>query len=326
MEERFRSELLMGLVEFSKEVTEKVDRILTGLLQRYQITQKTTELIVYEEDTNILLMERYIASLRLEGKSEATLEQYKRAIEKLSESINKHFKDITTNDIRCHLARYQTLRKVCKSTLDNERRYLSAFFRWLTVEEYIEKNPMLRIKKVKSEKKIKKAFSDLELEKLRGACRTKREKALIEFFLSTGCRVSEVVGLDIDHVDFNKKECVVFGKGGKERTVYLSERCQYYLEEYLASRKKQGVLFSGKKEERWSKAAIEKCLKNMGERAGVRNVHPHRFRRTFATNALNKGMQLQYVQRILGHTSMDTTLIYCVVDTENMKMEHRKVA
>ena len=326
MEERFRSELLMGLVEFSKEVTEKVDRILTGLLQRYQITQKTTELIVYEEDTNILLMERYIASLRLEGKSEATLEQYKRAIEKLSESINKHFKDITTNDIRCHLARYQTIRKVCKATLDNERRYLSAFFRWLTVEEYIEKNPMLRIKKVKSEKKIKKAFSDLELEKMRGACRTKREKALIEFFLSTGCRVSEVVGLDIDHIDFSKKECVVFGKGGKERTVYLSERCLYYLEEYLKSREEQGPLFAGKKNQRWSKAAIEKCLKNMGKRAEVQNVHPHRFRRTFATNALNKGMPLQYVQRILGHTSMDTTLIYCVIDTENMKIEHKKVA
>lgn len=326
MEERFRSELLENLGMLDKSAVEQVDRVLTGLFSRYTVGTKSNEVIVYDGNNNKILG-RYLASMRLEGKSEQTMEQYKRAIQKMLDNIGKPLKDITTNDIRYHLSMYQSVRKVSKATLDNERRYLSAFFAWVTAEEYVVKNPMLRIKKVKEDKKIKKAFSDYEIEKLRENCKNKKEKAIIEFFLSTGCRVSEVVGLDIKDVDFDKGECTVFGKGSKERTVYLTEKSIYYLKEYLGSRKKESqVLFANKSGKRWSKQSIEKCLKNLGKRAVVDNVHPHRFRRTFATNALNKGMPIQYVQKILGHKSMDTTLIYCVLDMESIKLEHKKVA
>ena len=326
MEERFRAELLEKLAILGKDVVEQVDRALIGLLNNYAIVKKTNEVAIYD-NTNYKILGRYVAALRLEGKSEATIEQYQRAINKFMDNIGKPIKEVTTNDIRYHLSMYQSIRKVSKGTLDTERRYLSAFFTWLTAEEYIIKNPMLRIKKVKEDKKIKKAFDDCEIEKLRENCQTKREKALIEFLLSTGCRVSEVVGVDVKDIDFGKKECTVFGKGSKERTVYLTEKAIYYLQEYLDSRKKEShVLFANKSGKRWSKQSIEKCLKNLGKRAMVDKVHPHRFRRTFATNALNKGMPIQYVQRILGHKSMDTTLIYCVLDMESIKLEHRKVA
>lgn len=323
MEERFRAELMEKLADLGREVTERINMAVTSLFARYNVEEKCTELTVLD-DTNERLLQRYIATLRLEGKSEETLTQYHRSIQNFGDCAQKNMEDISTNDIRYYLAMYQN-RGVAKSTLDNERRYLSAYFAWLTAEEYIVKNPMLRIKKIKQDKIQKKAFSESDIEKLREKANIK-ERALIEFLLSTGCRVSEVVRLDVQDVDFTKGECVVFGKGSKERTVYLSERAMHYLNIYLCNRKESNVLFANRSGERWSKQSIEKCLKILGKHAEVTNVHPHRFRRTFATNALNRGMKLQNVQRILGHTSMDTTLIYCVLDEENVKMEHRQVA
>lgn len=323
MEERFRAELIEKLVDLGREVTERIDMAVTSLFMKYRVEEQCTE-VACVDGTGEVLLKRYIATLKLEGKSDDTLVQYNRSIRTFIENIQKNISDITTNDIRYYLANYQR-RGIKKSTLDNERRYLSAYFAWLTAEEYILKNPMLRIKKIKQDKLQKKAFSDSDIENLREKSNAK-ERALIEFLLSTGCRVSEVVRLDIKDVNFMKGECVVMGKGSKERTVYLSERAMYYLNIYLSSRKESNVLFTNRSGERWSKQSIEKCLKKLGERSGVANVHPHRFRRTFATNALNRGMKLQNVQRILGHTSMDTTLIYCVLDAENVKMEHRQVA
>ena len=323
MEERFRAELMEKLADLGREVTKRIDMAVTSLFMKYRVEEQSTEIIVLD-DTNEKLLQRYIATLKLEGKSDETLAQYYRSVRNFMESIQKNVADITTNDIRYYLVQYQN-RGVKKSTLDNERRNLSAYFSWLTAEEYIIKNPMLRIKKIKQDKLQKKAFSESDIERLRENANVK-ERALIEFLLSTGCRVSEVVNLDLQDIDFAKGECTVFGKGRKERTVYLSERCKYYFGEYLSSRKESLVAFANRSGNRWSKQSIEKCLRKLGKKAGVATVHPHRFRRTFATNALNRGMKLQNVQKILGHTSMDTTLIYCVVDEDNVKMEHKNVA
>ena len=265
--------------------------------------------------------------MRLEGKSEKTIDQYYRIVCNFLKAIGKPIKKILTGDIRYYLARYLTDRKVQKSTLDNQRRGLSAFFGWLATEGYIDKNPMLRVKRIKVDYKIKKAFSDMEVEQLREAANTAKEKALIEFLLSTGCRVTEVSRLHVQDIDFNKKECIVYGKGNKERKVYLTDKCLFYLNLYLTTRNEESTsLFTNRNHYGITKGNIETLLRKIGKRAGVDKVHPHRFRRTFATNAINKGMPVQYVQKILGHKSLNTTMIYCNLDEDNIKMEHRRVA
>lgn len=306
VEEEFRDDLLrMMQGRIDSEQMEALGNVVTMLLVRYKVDTKKAEVGFYD-DTNENLKKRFIGSLRLEGKSEDTLEQY-------------------------HLATYQTTRKVEKATVDNRRRNLSAFFSWLTREEYIQKNPMLRIAKIKSEKKVKMPFSDDAVERMKcfamATRNGKRDRALIEFMLTTGCRVSEIVKLDITNVNFLRMEAVVHGKGNKERKVYISDKAMYYLREYLAERNSNDMaLFVNKSGDRWSKQGIEKIIKSIAEKADVENAHPHRFRRTFATNALRKGMPVQCLQRILGHQSLDTTMIYCNVDDDTIRYEHHKVA
>ena len=326
MEERFRTELVDAISRMmTKEQIECLDNVLTVLLKRYSVKPLENEIVVYDGN-NKKLLNCFLVSMRLEGKAESSLEQYSRSIEAMMDEIGKPLIDITTNDIRYHLSIYQST-GVSKVTVDNKRRYLSTFFSWLTEEEYIYKNPMLRIKKVKQDKVIKKPFSDNDLERIREVVKRKRDKALIEFLLSTGCRVSEVVHLEIENIDMVKGECVVLGKGNKERKVYISERCMYHLSEYLYSRNdNDSALFLNNHGNRLSKESMELLLKRIGEKAAVENVHPHRFRRTFATNALNRGMPLQHVQRLMGHKSLDTTMIYCTLDDDRIKLEHRKIA
>lgn len=331
VEEEFRDDLLrMMQGRIDSEQMEALGNVVTMLLVRYKVDTKKAEVGFYD-DTNENLKKRFIGSLRLEGKSEATLEQYSLAIDMLLADIGKRVQDIKTNDIRYHLATYQTTRKVEKATVDNRRRNLSAFFSWLTKEEYIQKNPMLRIAKIKSEKKVKMPFSDDAVERMKcfamATRNGKRDRALIEFMLTTGCRVSEIVELDITNVNFLRMEAVVHGKGNKERKVYISDKAMYYLREYLAERNSNDMaLFVNKSGDRWSKQGIEKIIKSIAEKADVENAHPHRFRRTFATNALRKGMPVQCLQRILGHQSLDTTMIYCNVDDDTIRYEHHKVA
>lgn len=326
MEERFRAELLDAISPvMTKEQIEKVDNVLTVLFKRYFIKGMENEVIVYDGN-NKRLLNLFLASMRLEGKAEDSLKQYNRAIEMMMDEIGKPLADITTNDIRYHLSMYQST-GVSKVTVDNKRRYLSTFFSWLTEEEYICKNPMLRIKKVKQDKIIKKPFSDNDLERIREVVDRQRDKALIEFLLSTGCRVSEVVHLEIENVDMVKGECIVLGKGNKERKVYISERCMYHLSKYLCSRNDDNrALFLNYHGKKLSKESIELLLTRIGKAASVDNVHPHRFRRTFATNALKRGMPLQHVQRLMGHKSLDTTMLYCSLDDDYIKLEHRKIA
>ena len=327
MIEQLRTEVLTKVVEIlGAEAADKVENALTLVICRYDVHMKKCEVAAYD-NSNLMLIKQYAATLKLEGKSDKTIYQYMLTIRLAMNGIGKAIRDISTDDIRKYLAEYQEQKNISKSSLDNQRRYLSAFFSWLCAEEHITKNPMLRIKKIKADKKIKKPYMDEEIERLRCACCNFKEKALVEFLLSTGCRVSEVSALTLDNVDFIKGEAIVYGKGAKERKVYISDKAMFYLKRYIESRGSLNIgLFLNRNNDAMTKQNIEIMVKKIGQRAGVENVHPHRFRRTFATNAINKGMKIQNVQAILGHSSLDTTMLYCSVSGDNVKMEHRMVA
>lgn len=327
MEEKFRVELLTMLGKsMSKELVSAVDMALTALFQKYDVSEACTDLAVCD-DSNERIINTYIASMRLEGRSEKTLKQYYDALTKLLDEIPKSIKDIRTNDIRYHLAHYQTTHKVSNATVNNKRKFLSAFFVWATREEIVDKNPMLKINSIKEKYVTKKPFSDIELAKIRDALEDNREKALVEFLLSTGCRVSEVAGLKVGNIDFRTGDCVVLGKGNKERTVYLNNKSMYYLERYLGGFvDAERPLFMNARGRGMTKQNIEELMRIIGKRAGVSKVHPHRFRRTMATNAMKRGMPVQYIQVILGHSKLDTTMIYCIYDKEVVKAEYLKVA
>lgn len=327
MEEKFRVELLMMLDKsMSKELVSVVDMALTALFQKYDVSEACTDLAVCD-DSNERIINTYIASMRLEGRSEKTLKQYYDALTKLLDEIPKSIKDIRTNDIRYHLAHYQATHKVSNATVNNKRKFLSAFFVWATREEIVDKNPMLKINSIKDKYVTKKPFSDIELAKIRDALEDNREKALVEFLLSTGCRVSEVAGLKVGNIDFRTGECVVLGKGNKERTVYLNNKSMYYLERYIGGFvDADRPLFMNARDRGMTKQNIEELMRIIGKRAGVSKVHPHRFRRTMATNAMKRGMPVQYIQVILGHSKLDTTMIYCIYDKEVVKAEYLKVA
>lgn len=329
MEEKFRMELLGILGKcMRKEQIREVDMALTVLFRQYEVGKRCTELAIVDGKSNDKILNTYIASMRLEGHSEHTLHQYSDAVKKLLQDIPKDLSEIRTNDIRYHLALYQSTHKVSPVTVDNKRRFLSTFFAWLTAEEIIPKNPMLRIKRIKQKKADKKPFSAAELEKIRDSLKTTKEKALIEFLLSTGCRVSEVANLKIGNIDFRAGECVVLGKGNKERTVYISDNAMYYLQQYLAERVCDAAapLFVNDRGRGMSKCSIEQLTRKIGDRAGVKKVYPHRFRRTMATNAMKRGLPIQYIQAILGHSKIDTTMIYCSVSKEAVKAAYLKVA
>lgn len=327
MEEKFRVELLMMLDKsMSKELVSVVDMALTALFQKYDVSEACTDLAVCD-DSNERIINTYIASMSLEGRSEKTLKQYYDALTKLLDEIPKSIKDIRTNDIRYHLAHYQATHKVSNATVNNKRKFLSAFFVWATREEIVDKNPMLKINSIKERYVTKKPFSDIDLAKIRDALEDNREKALVEFLLSTGCRVSEVAGLKVGNIDFRTGECVVLGKGNKERTVYLNNKSMYYLERYFGNFvDADRPLFTNSRGRGMTKQNIEELMRIIGKRAGVSKVHPHRFRRTMATNAMKRGMPVQYIQVILGHSKLDTTMIYCIYDKEVVKAEYLKVA
>lgn len=240
-------------------------------------------------------------------------------------ATNKPLKQITTNDIRVHIAKMGLERKVSKITQDNTLRILKSFFSWLLAEEVIEKNPTLRIKKIKADKRQKKAFSEIEIEQLRTAAKNKREKAIIDFMMSTGCRIGEIVGLN--RKDIHNDECIVFGKGAKERTVYLNAKAIVSLNEYLKERvdTNEALFVSEKKPyNRLNKGGIEIAVHKLGERTNIKNVHPHRFRRTAATMAAKRGMPIERIKEMLGHARVETTLIYLDMSGDTLKESHKK--
>lgn len=272
-------------------------------------------------------LDDFIAAKRIEGRSEKTLEYYKSVIKKMIDSIDKTVKHITTDDLRKYLSDYQEKKGSSKVTIDNMRRILSSFFGWLEDEELIIKSPVRRIHKVKASKIIKETYTDEELEKMRDSCEEKRDVALIDFLASTGMRVGELVQLNIEDIDFEERECTVLGKGDKERIVYFDVRSKLHLKQYIDSRSDDNpALFVSlnNPHNRLKIGGVESRLRKIGINLGIDNVHPHRFRRTLATVAIDKGMPIEQLQQLLGHQRIDTTLQYAMVKQSNVKIAHRK--
>lgn len=279
------------------------------------------------EKADTQLIKDFLAAKNLEGCSRRTLDYYERTIEGMLNVVKKRIKSITTEDLRSYLSKYQAESNVSKVTIDNIRRNLSSFFSWLEDENYILKSPVRRIHRVKVSTAVKETYTDEELEMLRDNCIEVRDLAMIDLLASTGMRVGELVRLNRDDIDFSERECVVFGKGDKERVVYFDARTKIHLQAYLNERMDSNpALFVSLRfpHERLQIGGVESRLKRMGDDLDINKVHPHKFRRTMATVAIDKGMPIEQVQKLLGHEKIDTTLHYAMVKQSNVKNAHRK--
>lgn len=272
-------------------------------------------------------LEVFLSAKRIEGCSEKTLLYYKNTIQKMLDSIGKSVCTIVTEDLRTYLAEYQTAKESSKVTIDNIRRIFSSFFSWLEDEDYIIKSPVRRIHRIKAASTIKETYTDEQLESMRDNCANPRDLALIDILASTGMRVGELVLLNRDDISFDERECVVFGKGDKERMVYFDARTKIHLQNYLDSRVDTNeALFVSLKapHNRMKIGGIEMRLREIGKQLNIDKVHPHKFRRTLATVAIDKGMPIEQLQKLLGHQRIDTTLQYAMVKQSNVKIAHRK--
>ena len=272
------------------------------------------------------LIEAFISAKTIEGRSGKTINHYKYLIDKLIKSVNVPVEKINVYHIRKYLLSEKT-RGVSDSTIEGYRTVYSSFFGWLHKEGLIQTNPCANIGTIHCEKKVRKPFSDIDIEKIKESCGTDRNRAIFFFLLSTGCRVSEACGLNRDDINFQTLECKVLGKGNKERTVYISNVAAMMLKRYLENRRDNSkALFVGKGSDRLTPAGVRFMFKKVAKAAGVENVHPHRCRRTLATSLINHGMSLQDVAHVLGHDKLDTTMKYVYMDQQNVKNAYRKFA
>ena len=273
------------------------------------------------------LLELFLTAKEVEGCSPKTIAYYEATLQHLESWLSKPIAHVSSDDLRKYLSEYELERGSSKVTIDNIRRIFSSFFSWLEDEDYIVKSPVRKIKRVKTAVKTKETLSDEELEALRDSCDSKRDLAMVDLLASTGMRVGELIRLDIDDVDIQGRECVVTGKGNKQRPVYFDARTKLHLAAYLESRKDGNpalfVSLNGRTQ-RLSVCTVEKRIKALGERAQVGRVHPHKFRRTLATHAIDKGMPIEQVQRLLGHSKIETTMHYAMVNQSNVKASHEK--
>ncbi len=302
----------------------QLDTVLKQVFFRYEVTEGADCL---ETDDNYDLIERFIGAKRIEGCSEKTLTYYRTTIEKMVDKIGKQVRRIQTDDLREYLTGYQVKNHSSRVTVDNIRRILSSFFSWLEDEDYIIKSPVRRIHKVKTASNIKETYTDEELEKMRDSCEEIRDLAIIDMLASTGMRVGEMVLLNREDINFSERECVVFGKGDKERIVYFDARSKLHLQQYLDSRiDANPALFVSLREPhvRMQIGGIENRLREIGKKLDIQKVYPHKFRRTLATMAIDKGMPIEQLQRLLGHQRIDTTLQYAMVKQNNVKLAHKK--
>lgn len=269
----------------------------------------------------------FVSAKRIEGCSEKTLAYYSKTISAIIETIGKTVQQITTEDLRQYLTEYQIKRKSSKVTIDNIRRILASFYSWLEDEDYIIKSPVRRIHKVKTAKLVKDTYTDETLELMRDNCDSLRDLAIIDLLASSGMRIGEMVALNRDDINFNERECVVFGKGNRERLVYFDARTKIHLQNYLDSRTDGSpALFVTLRApyKRIQIGGVELRLRELGRRLSIPKVHPHKFRRTLATSAIDKGMPIEQVQQLLGHQKIDTTMHYAMVKQQNVKLAHRK--
>ncbi|MCR0590614.1 tyrosine-type recombinase/integrase [[Clostridium] innocuum] len=325
MKEIVKNEVLQNMIhQLKDEQYEKLKEVLDMVLVNYKIEEIKDEL---NGEDNQHYVESFLSSKRLEGCSEKTLHYYESTIQILLDKVQKHVKHVTTDDLRKYLTDYQNDHKSSRVTIDNIRRILSSFFSWLEDEDYIVKSPVRRIHKVKSATTIKETYSDESLELMRDNCNSLRDLALIDILASTGMRVGELVLLNVDDINLNERECVVFGKGDKERIVYFDARTKIHLQNYINSRNDENkALFVSIKKpyNRLSIGAIETIIRNLGKQLDIPKAHPHKFRRTLATKAIDKGMPIEQLQKLLGHQKIDTTLQYAMVKQSNVKIAHKR--
>jgi len=269
----------------------------------------------------------FLDAKTIEGCSRRTIQYYRVTIERMLHNITQSVRKITTEDMRSYLSDYQKINNCSKVTVDNVRRNLSSFFSWLEEENYILKSPMRRIHKIKTNQQVKEVISDEDIERLRDKCTCKRDLAMIDLLYSTGIRVGELVNLNISDVDFEARECVVFGKGGKERRVYFDAKEKLHLQKYIDSRTDSNpALFVtlDSPYDRLKISGVEIRMRELGRSVKISKIHPHKFRRTMATRAIDKGMPIEQVQKILGHSQIGTTMQYAMVNQNNVKMSHIK--
>lgn len=354
MKEELINQIIVALMPYLNTNAPDIKLLLTIAMNDYDIKKAETALTVYEGDINEQIFKKFIAAKIAKGLARRTIEYYTDTIRAFFREVQKPYCDVATDDVRMYLALIIHRDKVTKTTANNHRRNLSSFYGWLQKEGILLKNPMVRIEPLKETKKKKKAYSLLDLEKIRLGCETSREKALVEFLASTWCRASEVREVKLSDID--GYSVLVHGKGDKYRTVFLNERARLALDIYLNDRKDNNpYLFTSvrkdcdvrsgtfakmmkhKKQKEWYKnpdmvgdgpipdiSMLEDIIRKIGKRAGVENVHPHRFRRTGATLALRQGMPIMTVQKLLGHESIATTQIYLDISDEELGESHRK--
>lgn len=317
---------------------EKVVVILNEMSEYLSVSQmkKLQEVMlkVFAEKTeekrsipNDEYLKMFLAAKRIEGCSERTIQYYEVTIAKMLSKVIIPIRRITTEDMRAYLSDYQKINDCSKVTVDNVRRNISSFFSWLEEENYILKSPMRRIHKIKTNQQVKEIVSDEDIERLRDHCFNPRDLAIIDLLYSTGIRVGELVNLNISDVNFETRECIVLGKGGKERKVYFDAKAKLHLQNYLNKRNDNNpALFVTLDcpHDRVKISGIEIRVRQLGRSLNLNKIHPHKFRRTMATRAIDKGMPIEQVQRLLGHSQIDTTMQYAMVNQNNVKASHRR--
>lgn len=299
-----------------------LEHTLEAVLSKYMENKQDAEEISSQQ-----LLQKFLEAKRIEGCSEKTLTYYQNTVNRMLTKTSKEVAHIMTVDLRSYLTEYQKEKNLSRVTIDNVRRILSSFFSWLEDEEYLIKSPIRRIHKVKTTSSIKDTYSDEDLEKMRDGCEERRDLALIDMLASTGMRVGELVLLNQSDLNFNERECKVLGKGNKERIVYFDARTKIHLQEYIESRDDDcEALFVTLKapHSRLTISGVESRVREIGKQLSIDKVHPHKFRRTLATKAIDKGMPIEQLQQLLGHKRIDTTLQYAMVKQSNVKMAHRK--
>lgn len=324
MKQNLITDVVQGMLPYLNNAqTEKLQEVLQHTLFSYKVTKVENNTENLEQD----LVELFLSAKRIVGCSEKTLKYYNATIQAMLTCVGKGVRHIVTDDVRSYLTEYQEKNQSSKVTIDNIRRILSSFFSWLEDEDYILKSPVRRIHKVKTGTNIKETYTDEALELMRDSCTELRDLAIIDMLASTGMRVGEMVLLNRADINFNERECVVFGKGDKERIVYFDARTKIHLQNYLNSRRDENpALFVSlqKPHKRLQISGIEVRLREYGKRLGLSKVYPHKFRRTLATMAIDKGMPIEQLQQLLGHRRIDTTLQYAMVKQSNVKIAHRK--
>ncbi|MDD6853078.1 MAG: tyrosine-type recombinase/integrase [Prevotella sp.] len=321
------NDIVSGIKDvLSDEQMKQVSSSIKDVLAKYEINKRTSNEERREKE-NTELLDTFLSAKKIEGCSDKTIHYYQSSIDKLLKGLSKSIKEICTNDIRRYLAEIQEENNLSKVTIDNLRRIFSSFFSWLEDEDYIAKSPVRRIHKVRTDTLVKEVLSDENIETLRDSCNELRDLAMIDLLLSTGVRVGELVKMNRADIDFQERQCKVFGKGNKEREVYFNARTKIHLQRYLKSRTDDNpALFVTllKPHTRLTISGVEVRLRKMGKDVHIDKVHPHKFRRTLATMAIDRGMPIEQVQKLLGHVRIDTTLHYAMVNQQNVKIAHRK--